>query len=185
MKKIFLSLFVLLFTFGLFAETGYAGVNWGAKREQLKYLFEDHPNTEDWKNTEVRLKMIQGEQTKVYYHFCDVLVGVSYTIPSSKTKKLINIFKNCIDVVTIPTMTKEEAKENLKIDFENKQESDIQINNAMFQTMAILDQKGINQSDGKGLIWIFDYNEDTRVYVIQDLIEGLTTVVYIVHEQDY
>ena len=36
-----------------------------------------------------------------------------------------------------------------------------------------------------GRITIYDYNEDTRCYVIENFIVGKTAVIYVPHEQDF
>lgn len=189
MKKI-LSLFILFLSVGLFAETGYAGVEWGTKKEQLKDFFIEHDDSELWNNTEVREKQILNEKTKVYYHFFyDRLISISYKIPDKKTEKLLSKFPDVVDVMMCPTMTLTEFKElhkdaaNLNLDDSNILETLMNQNVAQFVERYEITQMEL--PNGKGKIWIFDYNNDTNAYLIQDIIEGYTFVVYVFREQDY
>ena len=42
-----------------------------------------------------------------------------------------------------------------------------------------------DEGNGKSTVYIYDYNDDTRVYIFENLVEGLTFVYYAQHEQDY
>ena len=39
--------------------------------------------------------------------------------------------------------------------------------------------------EAPGTVYIYDYNEDTRVYIYDNVITGKAVVVYVPHEQDY
>lgn len=191
MKKI-LSLFILFLSVGLFAETGYAGVEWGTKKEQLKDFFIEHDNSELWDNIEVREKQILNEKTKVYYHFNKGLVGVSYAIPDNRTSVILKKYSDLVDTLFSISVPVEEFKNDLKnkLDLENINNLNLAMNLTIFTavtrqetTSEIFFTKPLYGENG--FVYIFNYNDDTNVYVIQNFFKGYTFVVYVVREQDY
>ena len=48
-----------------------------------------------------------------------------------------------------------------------------------------IEELKIDEGNGKSTVYIYDYNDDTRVYIFENLVEGLTFVYYAQHEQDF
>ena len=43
----------------------------------------------------------------------------------------------------------------------------------------------ILKDKGTGTITVYDYNDDTRVYILENVVEDKIFVIYLYHEQDY
>lgn len=193
MKKTLTSLLLIVLSFGLFAETGYNGLKWNIKKEilnQQKRL----STTEESSNIEIEERAILGTKTKIYYHIpAGELWAISYTIPKEKTHQLLKKYKkeNLIIKTKTPSRTKNEILEDLKNEGDDlPADFDAFINEGYYLLVFSVEEEGIdyliNDTDsGKGILYIYDYNEDTRVYILENQIEGLTLVYYTYHEQDY
>ena len=48
---------------------------------------------------------------------------------------------------------------------------------------SVLDQ--INTPGGKAIVSVYDYNDDTRICIWENFIDGSVFVIYYYHEQDY
>lgn len=194
MKKTITTLLFLVLSFGLFAETGYAGVQWGTYKKSLKLTDTITPTeSEIWDSTIAKKKTILGTITNVYYHFSeDYLYGVSYEIRAEKTKELQKKFNNPVITIDTETGTREDfvntLLENGYIkDVKNNEVITHYANKSFFEVACILEFKGYDTKGkkGKGKIHIYDYNDDTRVYLFENIVENSTFVVYMWHEQDY
>lgn len=54
------------------------------------------------------------------------------------------------------------------------------------QKSTFVNLKPISEKpEGKSTLYIYDYNDDTRAYIYENIIEGQTVVVYAPHEQDF
>lgn len=192
MKKLFLSLFILFLSVGLFAETGYAGTAWNAPQYKTDTRLLKVPGQETPKTTATKIKTILGQSTVIFYHFLDdKLMGVSYTVGDPKAN-VKSKFHNLVKSFTVPQMSNDDFISMLLEDKTLKSKDDsmmitIQQNEVFFRLAYQLEQFGndSNYENEKGEIYIFDYNSDTRVYIYENIVEGLTFVVYTYHEQDY
>jgi hypothetical protein len=193
MKKLFF-IFVLVFCLAAgFAETGYAGTPWGTLKQNLKIGDRIAPTDNAlWESTEARKKLILNRQNTVYYHFFEnQLYGVSYTLQAEDTKQICAKFTNKVDILKVPATTKEEWIDNLIAQrmIDNKEDNaliNLASNKMIFEVAAVFEFYG-NQAKktGDAKIYIYDYNEDTRVYIFENMVEGLTFVTYMWHEQDF
>lgn len=193
MKKIF---FILVLVFCLtagFAETGYAGTPWGTLKQNLKIGDRIAPTDNPlWESTEARKKLILNKQNTVYYHFFEnQLYGVSYTLQAEDTKQICAKFTNKVDMKKIPGMNKLEWIEIMFTEglIDNKEDNEIinlASNKMIFEVAAGFEFYGNKTTKtGDAKIYIYDYNEDTRVYIFENMVEGLTFVTYMWHEQDF
>lgn len=191
----------------LFGETGYTGLQWGESEYSVrmkKYLQGPDPF-----NEEVGLnsflfeeKAILGERTKVYY---DVLYfglySIFYVIDANKTAELKTKFSNQIAEYYGDYTVKyndQELLENHKIETwpEDKQKKYIDTYTVDWVSTCAtqmdyypntisreFDYK--DKATAATTVYIYDYNDDTRVYIFENIIEGKTVVVYAHHEQDF
>lgn len=185
MKKIFF-IFVLVFclTTG-FAEAGYNGLQWGAK-------YNDIPYPEISENTKAREKKMVGVYTTIFYHLRgNQLKGISYTIPVEKTTEIKSKYKKQIDTKQVEAISQKDwsnlLKEEKKISEKFTSEEIDRESNKMIFLLArgIEEDRASGMDKGNAQIYIYDYNEDTRVYIFENMIEGVTFVVYTQHEQDF
>lgn len=185
MKKIFIILLMLSCFAGAFAETGYNGNQWWSKRQLVKnnllYLITPiipkDDSAECYEYIEIESKNMLGVKTSVYYHFFDeTLSAVSYSLPTEKTKEIKSKFKNKVQELEIELKT----EDNTDI------EQNCELENYVFNAMITGDIEYFKNFKGKGArLSIYDYNDDTRVYIFENTTEGKTFVVYTYHEQDF
>lgn len=195
MKKIITTLLFLLLVFGLFAETGYNKRAWLTKKGNLNLQFAtEQGNDELWQKTEVEKKPIIGSETLVYYHFLnDYFFAVSYFLPLEKTEKVKSKFKELIYSTPSYSLSKDEYANNMLAAgvYKDLNEVDLKLNKTFTNCALDLELNGresismLVQNNGKGLISIYDYNDDTRVYLFENFLKDITIVVYTYHEQDY
>ena len=195
MKKIIFILLLLSCFAGAFADTGYNNRVWFSQKGTLKLQFEVTPGPEElWKTTEVEEKPILGTTTRVYYHYVEnMFVAVSYIIPQSKTKQLKTKFKTLVETAPTYSLKKEDYIKNLinAGTIPENEDVDLHINNLIAMGAIDIEFNGLEQLEtlksetGKGLISIYDYNEDTRVFLFENFLLDYTVVVYTCHEQDY
>ena len=192
MKKLFLSLLILVSSIGLFAETGYLGSEWGTAKEDLEYLFINpkQGNDKDWENVRVREKKILGEMTKLYYFYPrNILTGICYRIPEDKTDLLISKYKTQESVIKCRSMDLEEFKKtflnSIASTSKDSQKIELFIHTTIYMLALGVQYREINLEEGPGTIYIYNYNDDTNVCVIKSLVKGYTFVIYLPHEQDY
>lgn len=191
MRKTITTLLILFLTLGLFAETGYNGNQWLKKRDQLILNFPIEPGEDKlWNTTAAEKKAIMGKETVVYYHYGEgYLYAVSYYTTVEKTENLKKKFNNLVY---------EKKTKNVTISdlicigiLRETSDIDLYLNNQMAISCLKYEQDGYDQievmadDNGKATISIYDYNDDTRVYILENFIEKLTFVVYTYHEQDY
>ncbi len=190
MKKTITTLLITFLFLGLFAETGYNKHQWFSNKEELLLPFRIEPGEDKlWEETEAERKVILGTEKNVYYHFIDNgLYAVSYFIRAEKTdllrKKLTapvyEIKSKSIPMVYILNDIPEGIKDE-----------DLYLNNRMatsafnFELTGYDQLKALEVENGESTISIYDYNDDTRLYVFENFIKGATFVVYTYHEQDY
>ena len=195
MKKQIISLFILIFTAaGMAAETGYNGLKWFTNINKINLSYEkpipEIPIEELKDQIRMQEKPMLGIQTQVYYIFNeDELTCISYSIDSSATSRLLDKLSKPIFITHIKPTEKESyiKKQSLsdKITAENE---NMLLCLSFIAIMGKFEIKGyasLKSDEGNGRIYIYDYNEDTRVWVLQDAIPGKTYVIYFPHEQDF
>lgn len=192
MKKIISVFLFVVLNFCLSAQTGYRGHSWYSnvsdfpKSGQLVLSEYDRPSL-GYDYPLIYEKKILGDKIFVFYNFdlrTDELNSVGYIISKDKTAILKEEFKNL-------------KKREFQVDLENLseyQEEDVQYVTDYFcfaysLQMARFMEEGeeIKQSSKRTAIKItvYDYNDDTRVYIFENVINGRSAVVYVPHEQDY
>lgn len=182
MKKL-ISIFVLLSCFfGAFAEKGYRGMQWYSsaetfpKKDQIEY-----------DGLLVYEKIILGEKAFLFYAFFEnQLQFAAYIIAQNKTEELKKDLKK---------YKKTEIRAELSNGNEYPAETQIEAESWMIgDAYVLVDQiekvtpeelKAEEDKTASGRITIYDYNEDTRCYVLENFIANRTAVVYIPHEQDF
>lgn len=185
MKKKTFILF-LLFCFSVaFAETGYAGIQWGTKWESLPFTKEDL-------TTKSMDRKLVGEDTTMYYHFRNLkLAGISYSLPREKTDLAKANYEHLVETLHADNITVKEfvniLEEQNEIDSKaTSNEIDRVANKFIFNITKGIEAEGSQGFEkGNASIYIYDYNNDTRVYIFENIIENITFVVYLPHEQDY
>lgn len=182
MKKLFFT-FVLVFCLAAgFAETGYRGMQWYSNAEAFPK--KDQIKLEDLLVYE---KIILGKKTFLFYAlYKNQLQFSAYVITKDKTEELKKELKK---------FKKTEIRADLTNTNEYPGKTQIETETWMVSdAFEIVDQiekttpeeiKAAEDKTASGKITIYDYNEDTRCYVIENFIAGQTAVVYVPHEQEY
>ncbi len=187
MKKIFIILLMLSCFAGAFAETGYANTAWGTPKKYVDL-------TEETDSIKSKSKTIQGVKTTLYYQFVnDRLAGVCYSIPAEKTEQLKQNYYNLVAKFKAHSTSQKEWIKMLQEDSTTKEKltaksKDLMTSKILFLSAWDIENNGYDQLkdvEGKGNFYIYDYNNDTRVYIFENTIEGITFVVYTYHEQDF
>ncbi len=190
MKKTITTLLILFLTLGLFAETGYNGHQWFISKTGLLLSNKVKPGTDKlWNDTEAEKRPILGDENTIYYHFAEnSLYAVSYCIKAEKTDLIRK---------KMPAPVYEIKTKSIPIVFvlndipEDIEDENLYLNNKMatsafnFELYGYSQLKAVEVENGEGTISIYDYNNDTRVYIFENSINRLTFVVYAYHEQDY
>jgi hypothetical protein len=185
MKKLFF-IFVLLSCLAAgFAETGYDGLQWGTKSNNITF-------PEIAKNTKAREKKMVGVNTVIFYHLiADQLKGVSYSVPAGKTDLLKSKYNSLLGILKRPVITQEKwsdilKKENRLSQKFTSEEIDRESNKVIFEYARDIVEKNYYDIDrGDARIYIYDYNADTIAFLFENFVEGVTFVVYTQYEQDY
>ena len=128
------------------------------------------------------------------------LTGIGYLIPKEKTELLLKKYNIQVSKLFIKNMKKNlntlvnkviiEDKENkINIDKLDLQKAFLCYVSLGFEKDGIASDEDfqiVEKPDANtGTIYIYDYNDDTRVYIYENVIEDKTFVVYVPHEQDY
>ncbi len=194
MKKLFF-IFVLVFCVAAgFAETGYAGTQWGTHKQNLKIGDKIEPtNNELWESTEARRKLILNKPGIIYYHFVeDYLYGITYTLNKKDTKQIISKFKNEVDTIKVESSDLDEwidylSQQGMIDNKEDEEDINLATNKMIFEITAVYEFQGYKNQikNGNAKVYIFDYNDDTRVFLFENIVEGYSFVSYIWHEQDF
>ena len=95
-------------------------------------------------------------------------------------------FNSLVDTIIIGTKEDEENKTNIdKIELQKEflywLSSSYENDGVTSYEFPIVEKPDVNT----GIVYIYDYNDDTRVYIYENFIEDKTFVVYVPHEQDY
>ena len=183
MKKIITTLLFLFMVLGLFAETGYAGFEWGTNKNN----FTDLTREDDYILSEQRV-MFNTLTTRYFSFGNGQLWTVSYSLSAEKTEEIKSKFKNQVYKKKITELSDElinEAYQRFKLE-ENEKNKDYITNKLVSAKAAAFSSYGISETEkeGKATLYAYDYNDDTRVFIFQNITEGKTVVVYSYHEKD-
>ena len=198
MKK---TIAILLFFIGcmLYAETGYRGHEWYSLSSTFPRTGREKNEQPGWMKTIIYQKEILGETTFLFYGFSfeyEEFINAGYIIPIEKHYDLVaelyptkyNIYKiNLGDYANLEEQI-EEAKRN-DDDYKNygeKEEYHFFYDQLSWFALMI-EQYGIEeiQENPNATVIIYDYNNDTRLYLFDGAIKGKTVAVYVPHEQNY
>lgn len=199
MKKTIAILLFLIGSVFLFAETGYRGFEWGTS----EFLFELKAgendaviNLDPFKAKVYKTKLL-GEERELYYIFYQEYFSAAfYIIPSEVTEKLLNNFdkKNrlaFIQTEKIDFNYDEAIKQNIQNEDAStaKRQVDFIIGLQTISFCAEIEKKAdltkAQNQEAESQLIIYNYNNDTRVYIYKNMFDGKTIVVYYPHEQDY
>lgn len=199
MKKQIIALFIMTFmAAGLAAETGYKGINWGSSEfiieskegEETNPLSKAQPGY----ITKVYEKQLLGEKTNLFYILQKDygLICIYYSTPKGNTRKLKSNLKNknLVGTIKYPSIDVSTLKEKIKQQVPDDADRLVEWL-AGFTLMHF--PLGLETEyrykwpnlEGDGLISIYDYNDDTRIYIFENIILEKTVVVYFPHEEDY
>lgn len=202
MKKSFLFFVFVVCLSSVFGDTGYNGHRWHQRFSNfnvgtsIHYL--DEKYLDGWALPIVQEKEILGQKGYVHYGFgipnAD-LVFAGYFIPNGKVRVLENKFKDknkVLDIKLIPEV-EEEILDGLSDteDFTDPVGLEWYLMLRYFGDTAVTCEKeGIEmlnnlKGDSNCRLVIYDYNDDTRVYIFENAINGRSAVVYVPHEQNY
>lgn len=184
MKKAITTLLILFLTLGLFAETGYAGFEWGTNKKK----FSDLTIEDEYVLSEQRV-MLNTQTTRYFSFGNDQLWTISYSLPVAKTEEIKAKFKNQAYKQNVTEMSDEvikEALERFKLE-SNEKNKDFVTNKLVAIKAAAFSLYGLTETgkEGKATVYAYDYNDDTRVFIFENITKGKTVVVYSYHEQDY
>ena len=179
-------IFVLVFCLAAgFAETGYDGLQWGTKHNNIPY-------PEITKELKAREKKMVGVNTVVFYHLtAGQLKGVSYSLPAEKTDLLKSKYNNLLGTLKRPVITQQKWSEMLKKENRLSQkttaeEIDRESNKIIYSYARDIVERNYYDIDrGDARIYVYDYNNDTIAFLFENFVEGVTFVVYTQYEQDY
>lgn len=157
--------------------------------------------------------VILGKQTTVGYMFVPIdneyfLFGISYVVNTNQIKKLQNKFKKIRQyktlqqVVGVKEFYAQDELNNLGLtpnDITPEIEDSLIrymfcqsslgyiLSGEEFDTFSWIGLEPPTKKNKKatGTLTIYDYNDDTRVYIYDNIIKDKAVVVYVPHEQDY
>ena len=204
MKKIIFTLLFLFITVGLFGDTGtgYNNLNWNTPRDRVAF----GENTEYWKEGNIEIAsftdVVIGQSTIKSYIFTNgKFNGVTYFYFQKDTEELLErfnnkkkIFEKFVDVAlegeVTSTLEYIELPDYAKKDENGKRAFEIIIAESMIWEIAKMTEedgyKSIDESKEQNTkLYIFDYNEDTRVYILTGGLYNVGFVAYVPHRQDY
>ncbi len=202
MKKTITILILLICSLSLFAETGYRGFEWGTSEFlfNLKAGEQDDPidiGDEKWPIIpKVYKTKLLGDERNLYYYFADGnLMSALYFIPSELTDKLISNLeeKKLIAQRQLPEDTGIKIEENIKKTNPKEGEAGAKFRDFLLGVSFIYlcysidgsDYSKLEKQEANTLLYIYNYNSDTRLYIYKNVIKDTTIVVYYPHEQDY
>ena len=207
MKKTIITLLFLILTFGLCADTGYNKIEWGRKRDSINF----GENVSDWELENlymVSFKTIILGDTSIKTYFFEPNKGfqcVSYYIPANTVQELISKFdpkKKVYEIKTelfnnndITETVTELINAGVTPSYydgtnESKEVMTIIMSEIFtYELASITEEKGyktnkeVTTGPRVGTLYIYDYNDDTRVYIAR--VEDKAFVAYVPHYQDY
>lgn len=157
-------------------------------------------------------KVILGELNEVSYFFYKGgafypkytegkrfrLIGIAYITQTENVLRLENNFNKLVQkYIEVRSDFKEVIENELfkETDFNklNNSTIDTLIKTVMATMSWDFENYGLvgdlvpdeDSTEKKGTLYIYDFNDDTRVYIYDNVITGKAVVVYVPHEQDY
>lgn len=200
MKKQITAFLILIFTAaGLAAETGYKGLNWGSSESLIvaKEGNEEYPVPEKSQIYPMEYdKKLLGEDTRFFYlvEKSQGLIGAYYITSEKNNDKLASNLRTKTKVREYPFVR--DAENQLWTRTEKEMGSatipwavEFSVGYYMWTFAAVIESEmQYEEATGKGLegkIIVYDYNEDTRLYIFENVLPGKTVVAYLPHEDDY
>lgn len=162
----------------------------------------------------VTVKTLLGERSLVNYFFTNIgyqlpknkrdekykLIAISYIVPKDKTNELLKHF-SIQKIVKKYIQCRSDFLNIIKNDYFNHIDfntletnaSESLITSAIATVTTFFERYGkadalapdLDSTEKDGTLYIYDYNDDTRVYIYDNIIKDKAVVVYVPHEQDY
>ena len=210
MKKIFFTFILVFCLVAGFAENGYNGTSWGTTKNKIQF----GENIDSWQMTQ-NLEIItfstttQGKTTiKAYFFNNEKLAGISYYLPENSLKDFISKIKAEKKVLEIETelfsiqnlmesLKQSKNKKNYPTFMDGSEDSEYAFiavlgESYLYEIASYSEEKGYKnikkttkKAPGTGTLYIYDYNDDTRVYITAGNVDGLAFVAYVPHVKDY
>lgn len=206
MKRfLFILITLILGSFG-FSETGYKNISWKTCLDDFIFQI-DNTKYVPLSDTEKTVlgapclalsNVIQGEKNIIY--LSGYLINkIFYQIDVKKIAGIKKNFPKPLEIIKTKTFVFENFKDVLEQDYgfeitehlydlalciglaENASMAESSGQKEMIDNLNSANPKGKNT----GLISIYDYNDDTRVYIFENVLKDKAVVVYVPHEQDY
>ena len=195
MKKT-IAIFFLCCSLSLFAETGYRGYKWYSNKNDFPKTGRlDTSKITGWEDILIYKKQVLEEPNFLYYGFTfddEEFIDAGYVIQNDKTPELKKQLKEkIIKEIKVELGDLDEQLAEAKITDEEAREYGEKEDNHFFYDQLswialMLERNGTGDiEEGPGLLTIYDYNNDTRIYLFEGAVTGKTVVVYVPHEQDY
>lgn len=196
-KQIAIFLFLIFTAAGLAAETGYKGISWGSGEFFIELYEgkEESPLAFKLKESSVKVyeKQILGEKTNLYYTLMDDfgLISVFYSTDEKNTERLKTKLTSKTLVDEVPFYKLDDGTIELLKEMDEKDPERVYeylIGYTMMSMAMGLETEYRYKrpySTGEAQIFIYDYNDDTRLYIFENVVPGRTVVVYFPHEEDY
>lgn len=202
MKKIILFLILVnVLNFG-FSEKGYDGAQWFTNKE-----FIDFKDLSEWQiDTDASVYFCEtialGDSTvKSFIIQNNNLAGVSYLIPANRVEELTRKLgeTNKLREIKTELFSKKDVTDKLKefktlpetIKSETKAFIIIseyylwQIGNYCERMGYMNIPQKTDDKDSVGTLYIYDYNDDTRIYISVGNVGNFAFVAYVPHHKDY
>jgi hypothetical protein len=198
-KQIIALLFFICTAAGLAAETGYRGHEWYSLSSAFPRTGREKIEQPGWMKTIIYTKEILGEPTCLFFGFSfdyEELINAGYIISEGKTTELKNQLKGKkkkevkINLGDFSNLDKqiEEAKRTDEeyASYGEKEEKHFYFDQFSW-LVQMLEEYGTAdiEDNPNAVLTIYDYNNDTRLYLFERAIKGKIVVVYVPHEQDY
>lgn len=193
MKKIiFILIFISCFAVA-FAETGYRGYKWEEEYstfsapDPIVYMESD----KIWGQSRAEHLSMYGHLTTLFYHYIDEkLKAIAITTTTNDTAKIKESYRNLVKQVKVDNYTKSEFLTLLSYNgiMTGMYDKDLRINKYLGIQSYLFEQDGLEQLDslstenGKANIYVYNYNDDTRLYLYENYIQYLTIAVYVKHK---
>lgn len=196
MKKQTIAFLILIFmAAGLAAESGYKGIPWGSN-EAIVEFYEGTKQTPinlsaDGNKIKVYKKIMLGDETNVFYLMSgDIgLLGVFYITSNKNNEKLTFNLKSKNKFQELPFFKdkNDEMRKATREVIDDEMMVELSVGLYIYSFAGELETNGRfeNEMKGDGLLSIYDYNDDTRLYIFENVIPDITIVGYIPHIDDF
>lgn len=206
MKKIITTLLCLLLLCGLFAETGYDGVRWYSPIKTLDNAWDSGKGAIVVPEV---CTILGNTSIKSFVYEKNKLVGVGYCITEEQVAELLSRLEEkkkvyeintsfITDSLTSSTFRLSIQKNNVPSFYDAEKKTTSYLFYSMIGDYYSVKKANEIESEGyKNLkeakkkdagyctLYIYDYNDDTRIYITSGNAEGLAFVSYVPHIKDY